>query len=72
MALVGPNGAGKSTLMKLINGHLSPDAGSVELGQNVTCAYYAKSNRPRAMSRRSRTVARVARASRSGTRSRRR
>ena len=26
VALVGPNGAGKSTLMKLINGHLSPDA----------------------------------------------
>ena len=42
VALVGPNGAGKSTLMKLINGHLSPDAGSVELGQNVTCAYYAQ------------------------------
>ncbi len=42
VALVGPNGAGKSTLMKLIGGVLSPDAGSVELGKNVTCAYYAQ------------------------------
>ena len=42
VALVGPNGAGKSTLMKLINGKLKPDAGKVELGQNVTMAYYAQ------------------------------
>lgn len=42
VALVGPNGAGKSTLMKLINGKLKPDAGKVELGQNVTQAYYAQ------------------------------
>ncbi len=42
VALVGPNGAGKSTLMKLINGKLAPDAGSVSLGQSVTQAYYAQ------------------------------
>ncbi len=42
VALVGPNGAGKSTLMKLINGHEMPTAGSIELGQNVTQAYYAQ------------------------------
>ena len=42
VALVGPNGAGKSTLMKLINGKLAPDAGTIELGQNVTQAYYAQ------------------------------
>ncbi|MDO5106873.1 MAG: ATP-binding cassette domain-containing protein, partial [Coriobacteriaceae bacterium] len=42
VVLVGPNGAGKSTLMKLINGHEAPTAGSVELGQNVTQAYYAQ------------------------------
>ena len=42
VTLAGRPNAGKSTLMKLINGHLSPDAGSVELGQNVTCAYYAQ------------------------------
>ena len=42
VALVGPNGAGKSTLMKLALGFEKPDAGTVELGQNVTSAYYAQ------------------------------
>ena len=42
VVLVGPNGAGKSTLMKLITGQLQTDTGSVELGQNVTQAYYAQ------------------------------
>ena len=42
VALVGPNGAGKSTLMKIVNGRLAPDAGTVSLGQNVTQAYYAQ------------------------------
>lgn len=42
VALVGPNGAGKSTLMKLALGFEKPNAGHVELGQNVTSAYYAQ------------------------------
>lgn len=42
VSLVGPNGAGKSTLMKLINGSFLPTKGTVELGQNVTKAYYAQ------------------------------
>lgn len=42
VALVGPNGAGKSTLMKLALGFELPSAGKVDLGQNVTSAYYAQ------------------------------
>ena len=42
VALVGPNGAGKSTLVKVINGKLDLDAGTCEMGLNVTQAYYAQ------------------------------
>jgi len=42
VALVGPNGAGKSTLLKLLDGRVAPDAGSLELGQNVIVQYYAQ------------------------------
>ena len=42
VALVGPNGAGKSTLMKLVTGNIKADRGHIELGQNVTKAYYAQ------------------------------
>ncbi len=42
VTLVGPNGAGKSTLMKLMGSTISPDAGTVELGKNVSHAYYAQ------------------------------
>ena len=42
VVLVGPNGAGKSTLMKRITGNEATTRGTVELGQNVSRAYYAQ------------------------------
>ena len=40
VGLVGPNGAGKSTLLKLILGELAPDAGVVQLGTQLSVAYF--------------------------------
>ena len=31
VAIIGPNGAGKTTCFNLVNGQISPDAGTVEL-----------------------------------------
>lgn len=40
--IVGENGVGKSTLLKLLVGELTPNGGSVILGQHTTIAYYAQ------------------------------
>jgi ATP-binding cassette subfamily F protein 3 len=42
--VIGPNGAGKSTLVKCLLGELSPDAGTVKLGANVTVGYFSQSS----------------------------
>ncbi len=39
VALVGPNGVGKSTLLKIISGKLSPDRGSITVGQGLRIVY---------------------------------
>lgn len=40
VALIGANGTGKTTLLKIINGILTPDDGTIRLGANVTIGYY--------------------------------
>ncbi len=40
VAIIGDNGTGKTTLLKVINGLVEPDNGTVSLGANVTIGYY--------------------------------
>ena len=40
LAVLGDNGTGKTTLLKIINGLIPFDAGSVRLGSNVSIGYY--------------------------------
>ncbi len=40
IGIVGPNGCGKSTLLKIITGQISPDQGSVTIGQTIRIGYF--------------------------------
>jgi ATP-binding cassette subfamily F protein 3 len=40
ICMVGANGIGKSTLLKILNGLLAPDGGTVQTGRNVVIGYY--------------------------------
>lgn len=40
VAIIGANGTGKTTLLKILNGIISPDAGSFKLGAKVYTGYY--------------------------------
>lgn len=40
IAIIGDNGTGKTTILKIINGLLDADAGSITLGTNVHIGYY--------------------------------
>lgn len=40
VAVIGANGTGKTTLLKIINGLVEPDTGSVTLGSRVAIGYY--------------------------------
>lgn len=44
IGIIGPNGSGKSTLLNLIDGRLTPDGGSIELGSTVNIGYFAQEN----------------------------
>lgn len=39
VGVIGPNGAGKTTLVRMIAGEVSPDAGTLRLGETVKLAY---------------------------------
>ncbi len=39
VGIIGPNGAGKSTLFKMITGEVTPDAGTIRLGETVKLGY---------------------------------
>lgn len=42
VGFVGANGSGKTTLMKIIDGRLCPDSGSVTVGQTIKIGYYTQ------------------------------
>lgn len=42
IGITGRNGCGKSTLLKIILGHVTPDAGTVEIGPTVKLGYFAQ------------------------------
>lgn len=42
VGIVGPNGSGKSTLLNMIAGTLTPDEGSVTVGQTVKLGYFSQ------------------------------
>lgn len=42
IGIIGENGCGKSTLLQLLSGNLSPDTGTVEIGDTVKIGYYAQ------------------------------
>lgn len=42
MGIVGPNGAGKSTYLKLLQGMIEPDSGTIDVGETVRFGYYSQ------------------------------
>ncbi|MDC7293334.1 ABC-F family ATP-binding cassette domain-containing protein [Butyrivibrio sp. DSM 10294] len=44
IGIIGPNGCGKSTLLKCIIGAVSPDEGTVEIGQTIKIGYFGQEN----------------------------
>lgn len=44
IGIIGPNGCGKTTLLKMINGIVQPDAGTIEIGQTIKIGYFSQEN----------------------------
>ena len=44
VGIIGPNGCGKSTLMNIITGNVTPDSGTVTIGQTVKIGYFSQEN----------------------------
>lgn len=42
IGIIGPNGCGKSTLLKMILGQITPDEGSITIGQTVRIGYFSQ------------------------------
>ena len=45
VGIIGANGAGKTTFLEMITGSVTPDSGSVEIGQTVHIGYYDQESR---------------------------
>ena len=44
IGIIGPNGCGKTTLLKIINGIVKPDTGTIEIGQTIRIGYVSQEN----------------------------
>lgn len=42
IGFIGPNGSGKTTLMKMIDGRIKPDSGTITVGQTIKIGYYTQ------------------------------
>jgi ATP-binding cassette subfamily F protein uup len=42
VGIIGPNGSGKSTLMNIIVGNVTPDSGTLDIGETVKIGYYSQ------------------------------
>ncbi len=45
VGFIGPNGAGKTTLLEMIVGRISPDTGTIDVGETVSIGYYDQESR---------------------------
>ena len=44
IGIIGPNGCGKTTLLKIINGIVRADSGTIEIGQTIRIGYFSQEN----------------------------